>query len=99
MKKRSPIKKASEETMNPKTATLGGLLALAPLAHADAGLASGVSKLLLPNGMTVLVKEVKSAPVVAINAWVKVGSVHEEDKERGVTHFIEHMLFKGTDKM
>jgi zinc protease len=53
----------------------------------------------LPNGLTLIVKPVRSAPVVAVNAWVGVGSVHERDEERGITHFIEHMLFKGTEKM
>jgi zinc protease len=99
MKKRPSFKKASEESMNPKTVALSGLLAVAPLAQAGTSLSAGVFRQVLPNGMTVIVKEVRSAPVVAINAWVKVGSVHEEDKERGITHFIEHMLFKGTDKM
>ncbi|HTB33374.1 MAG TPA: insulinase family protein, partial [bacterium] len=36
---------------------------------------------------------------MAVNAWVRVGSVNERDSERGITHFIEHMLFKGTDKL
>ena len=64
-----------------------------------AGVSDGVLKKVLPNGMTVMIKEVQSSPVVALNAWVKVGSVHEQEKERGGTHFIEHMLFKGTDKL
>lgn len=63
------------------------------------GLAHGVRKKVLPNGLTLVVKPVRSAPVVAVNAWVGVGSVHEADAERGITHFIEHMLFKGTETM
>jgi zinc protease len=59
----------------------------------------GVTKKVLANGMTVLVKELHTAPVVAVNAWVKVGSVHEHARERGITHFIEHMLFKGTERI
>jgi zinc protease len=74
------------------------MVALPLLANA-AGLSQGVVKKVLPNGLTVLIKPVNSAPVVAINAWVRVGSVNELDKERGITHFIEHMLFKGTDKL
>jgi zinc protease len=104
MKKRFINNKPSEEPLNPKTLILGGLLAATPLAAKDplpllASVADGVSKKVLPNGMTILVKEVHSAPVVAVNAWVKVGSVDELDKERGITHFIEHMLFKGTEKL
>ncbi len=68
-------------------------------AKAPAGLAEGVLKKVLPNGLTVIIKPVHSAPVVAVNAWVRVGSVNERDDERGITHFIEHMLFKGTAKL
>jgi zinc protease len=92
---------------------LAGLLALSPLAPAKTralapsalvpasaeGLAHGVLKQVLPNGLTLVIKPVHSAPVVAVNAWVGVGSVHERDAERGITHFIEHMLFKGTEKL
>src|SRR4051812_46472460 len=80
----------SEEPVNPRTLLLGGLMAAAPLAGSArlATVADGVSKKVLPNGMTVLVKEVHSAPVVAVNAWVKVGSVHELESEKGITHFI-----------
>ncbi|HXC62912.1 MAG TPA: pitrilysin family protein, partial [bacterium] len=56
-------------------------------------------KQVLPNGLTVLVKPLHSAPVVAVNAWVRVGSVQEAPAEAGITHFIEHMLFKGTERL
>lgn len=68
-------------------------------AKPDISLAHGVVKKVLPNGLTLIIKPVHSAPVVAVNAWVGVGSVDERDEERGITHFIEHMLFKGTAKM
>ncbi|MGH7442239.1 MAG: M16 family metallopeptidase [bacterium] len=64
-----------------------------------AALGRGTVKKVLPNGLTLLVKPVRSAPVVAINAWVKAGSVCEREEERGVSHFIEHMLFKGTETL
>ena len=51
-------------------------------------LGKDVLKKVLPNGLTLLVKPVRSAPVVAVNAWVKAGSVCERDAERGITHFI-----------
>src|SRR5262245_14575917 len=95
-----------EAPVNPRW-MLAGLLAALPLtpgraaspAAPGAGLAEGVVKKTLPNGLTLLVKPLHSAPVVAVNAWVRVGSVHEQEAERGITHFIEHMLFKGTDKL
>jgi len=48
------------------------------------------------NGLTVFIKEMRSAPVVAVNIWVRVGSRHEKPGEEGYTHLIEHMMFKGT---
>ncbi|HEU5181757.1 MAG TPA: pitrilysin family protein [Candidatus Polarisedimenticolia bacterium] len=50
----------------------------------------------LPNGLTILVKEEHSAPVVAISTWVKAGYFNETDDEVGISHVIEHMFFKGT---
>lgn len=52
----------------------------------------------LPNGMTVIIEEVRSAPVVAIQMWVHVGGADETDAEAGISHVFEHMLFKGTEK-
>ena len=52
----------------------------------------------LENGMTVILKENRSVPVVALQAWVKVGSADESDDKAGICHLIEHMLFKGTEK-
>ncbi len=53
----------------------------------------------LDNGMTVILEEIHTAPVVAWQAWVKAGSITEgEYSGSGVSHYIEHMLFKGTKK-
>ncbi len=49
----------------------------------------------LSNGMTVVTIK-KDTMLVAINVGVKIGSLYEEDRERGMCHFIEHMMFKGT---
>jgi zinc protease len=53
-------------------------------------------RVVLDNGLTVLLQENHSAPVVALNMWVKVGSIYEEEAEAGISHVYEHMLFKGT---
>ena len=50
----------------------------------------------LDNGMQVLLEENHAAKVVSFNALAKVGSVNETDDEAGISHLIEHMLFKGT---
>jgi len=52
----------------------------------------------LPNGVTVIIDESHEAHVVACNFWVKVGSSWENDSQKGISHFIEHLMFKGTKK-
>ncbi len=58
----------------------------------------GLHKMSLSNGLTAIVKESHRAPVVAVQVWVKAGSAYESDEEAGITHLIEHMIFKGTEK-
>ena len=53
---------------------------------------------MLPNGLTVLVQQDRSAPVVAIVTYVKAGYFDEVDEENGLAHALEHMFFKGTSK-
>ncbi len=60
------------------------------------GLLSGVHKSVMPNGLTLLVREDFTTPLVCLNFWVKVGSNSETDAVWGWSHGIEHMLFKGT---
>ncbi len=57
-----------------------------------------ITKHTLDNGLTVILEEDHSAPVVAFQMWVRVGSADERDDEAGIAHVFEHMLFKGTDK-
>jgi len=53
----------------------------------------------LDNGMTVILQENHRAPVVTIQAWVGAGSITEgEHLGSGISHFAEHMLFKGTER-
>lgn len=69
------------------------VLALATLAaHAD------VTEFTLGNGLKVLVKEDHRAPVVVTQVWYKVGSSYEHDGLTGISHALEHMMFKGTEK-
>lgn len=58
-----------------------------------------VSKFFLDNGLTLLVVPVKGVSQVATQIWYKVGSRDESFGERGMAHFIEHMVFKGTQEM
>ncbi len=50
----------------------------------------------LDNGINVILQPTTTAPVVACNVWVGVGSADEEPPEAGLAHVHEHMLFKGT---
>lgn len=53
----------------------------------------------LPNGLLVLMKEVHSAPVATCWVWYRVGSRNESSGLTGISHWVEHMLFKGTPDM
>jgi zinc protease len=58
-----------------------------------------VQQFTFPNGLELLVEEDHSAPVASIQAWVKTGSIHEgRFLGSGVSHLLEHLLFKGTEK-
>lgn len=50
----------------------------------------------LDNGQTVVIQEVKSNPIVTIDTWIKTGSINENDENNGVSHFLEHLFFKGS---
>ena len=55
-------------------------------------------KEVLENGLTVIVKEIHSTPIVAVHFWVNTGSANEDEGANGLSHFYEHMFFKGTNK-
>lgn len=55
-----------------------------------------VKKLTLPNGLTVILEENHATPVISLHLGVKIGSIWEREKEAGLSHVLEHMLFKGT---
>ncbi len=61
-------------------------------------LASDFTVQKLPNGQTLIVQEVRNNPIVTIDTWVKTGSINENDTNNGVSHFLEHLFFKGTKK-
>src|SRR5438270_5368151 len=58
---------------------------------------SSAQKWVLPDGLTVIVQEDHSAPVASVQAWCATGSVSEDEHlGAGLSHILEHMLFKGT---
>lgn len=58
--------------------------------------ASDYSIYKLDNGQMVIIKQVKNNPIVTIDTWIKTGSINENEKNNGVSHFLEHLFFKGT---
>ena len=71
------------------------LLALTVTAHAEDN-ESQVHEFNLDNGLKVLVKQDKRAPVAVIQVWYKVGTSYEHEGITGLSHALEHMMFKGT---
>jgi zinc protease len=58
---------------------------------------TSATRLTLPNGLTLILDPDPSAPVLSVQAWVATGSIHEGEKlGSGLSHFLEHMVFKGT---
>lgn len=59
--------------------------------------AQNVSTYKLDNGQTVVIEQVKNNPIVTIDTWIRTGSINEDDSNSGISHFLEHLFFKGTE--
>lgn len=55
-----------------------------------------IHRTVLPNGLTLISEEMEHIRSVSIGIWVKTGSRDEDSAVNGITHFVEHMVFKGT---
>lgn len=71
---------------------------LEPFVEISSAEGTSIRRTLLPNGIRVLTETVPAAPSVAIAVSVSVGSRDEKEGQFGSTHFLEHLLFKGTSK-
>lgn len=56
----------------------------------------GMRRTVLPNGLTVLSEHMPGVRSVALGAWVRAASLHETPEKMGISHLLEHMVFKGT---
>lgn len=56
-----------------------------------------IEKTVLPNGLRVVTETIKTVRSLSAGIWIKTGSRHETEEQAGITHFLEHMLFKGTE--
>src|SRR4051794_28252529 len=89
----------------PRLLLVGALILKTATSHAagpdDASVVNvpplNAQKWILPNGLTIIVREDRSAPVASVQAWCATGSVYEDEHlGAGLSHILEHMLFKGT---
>jgi len=65
----------------------------------EAGLKEQVFETVLPNGLKVILLENHKAPLITFQVWYRVGSRNEEWGKTGLSHMLEHMMFKGTEKV
>ena len=66
--------------------------------HRPTAYAAQVQEFVLDNGLKVLLLEDHKSPAVTFQVWYRVGSRNEKDGKSGLSHFLEHMMFKGTQK-
>jgi len=69
-----------------------------PLSHSWLTEGMGYQRTILGNGIRVITEEIPYLKSVSIGVWVTTGSRDEDPHENGVSHFIEHLLFKGTER-
>ena len=55
-----------------------------------------IRRTILPNGLTILTEKMDHVRSVAMGVWIRAGSRHELPEVNGISHFVEHMVFKGT---
>jgi len=75
------------------------LLSLLVIPLAEAGLREQVFEKVLPNGLKVILLENNKAPVITFQIWYRVGSRNESYGKTGLSHLLEHMMFKGTERV
>jgi predicted Zn-dependent peptidase len=68
------------------------------LSHTDAAVHHAYQKTTLANGIRVISEEISSVKSASIGIWIDTGSRNETETTNGISHFIEHMMFKGTEK-
>ncbi|MDP0928441.1 pitrilysin family protein [Paracoccus onubensis] len=81
----------------PALSAVLALLLTAPAAPAE--IPEGISHFTLPNGLETVVIEDHRAPVVVQMLWYKIGAADEPPGKSGIAHYLEHLMFKGTDKL
>ena len=68
------------------------------IAKSHSSLHMNYQKTVLPSGIRIVTEEIPYVRSVSVGVWINAGSRDEGDKNNGITHFIEHMVFKGTER-
>jgi zinc protease len=74
------------------------ICALRPASAAGTLDPASIKETVFPNGLRLLIKEEHAVNLVAIQYWIRTGGFRETEQTRGAAHFIEHLIFKGTDR-
>jgi zinc protease len=69
------------------------------MAHSEIKFSDRVESYSLENGLKVVLIEDRRSPSVVNSIWYKVGSSDEQAGKTGISHILEHMMFKGTDNL
>ncbi|HEX2127662.1 MAG TPA: pitrilysin family protein [Solirubrobacterales bacterium] len=78
--------------------TVVAAVAAASACATELALPAGIELTTLGDGLRVVTENVPSVRSVALGMWVRTGSRDEQDAQAGVSHFLEHLLFKGTER-
>lgn len=68
------------------------------IAKSHSALRTNYQKTVLPNGIRIVTEEIPYVRSVSVGVWIDTGSRDEDERNNGITHFIEHMVFKGTER-
>ena len=68
------------------------------MAETTRGSSRMVDEFVLKNGLRVIAEYIPHFPSVSVGLWIGAGSMYESEAESGLSHFVEHMLFKSTHK-
>src|SRR3990172_11429811 len=74
----------------------GGIFVQSPYGTMPSQEPRNIRKETLPNGLIVLTESMPHVRSIAVGIWLRTGSRQENPQRNGITHFIEHMVFKGT---
>jgi len=99
MKKLLPVARPVTKTFTLGITLLLGSISLAAVAVESKAVKPEVYETTLENGLKVIVKPDRRAPTVVAQVWYKVGSAYEFGGTTGLSHVLEHMMFKGTKKI